>query len=39
MCVEEHTQYLEKVIIWAKVVENHAIFPFVIDGNLNSNNF
>jgi len=36
---EEHTQYPEKVNVWAGIVGDHIIGPFFIDGNLNGENY
>lgn len=36
---EEHTQYPEKVNVWAGIIGDHIIGPFFIDGNLNGDNY
>src|SRR5437588_198499 len=36
---EEHTQYPEKVNVWAGIVGNHIVGPFFIDGNLNGDKY
>lgn len=36
---EEHTQYPEKVNVWAGIVGDHIIGPFFINGNLNGDNY
>lgn len=36
---EEHTQYPQKVNVWAGIVGNHIIGPFFIEGNLNGDNY
>lgn len=33
---ESHTQYPEKVNVWAGIIQNQIIGPFFIEGNLNS---
>lgn len=34
-----HTQYNEKVNVWAGIIDSHLIGPFFIDGNLNATKF
>ncbi|VEN42073.1 unnamed protein product, partial [Callosobruchus maculatus] len=36
---EEHTQYPQKVNVWAGIVGNHIVGPFFIDGNLNGDKY
>lgn len=36
---EDHTQYPEKVNVWAGIAGDHIIGPFFIDGNLNGDNY
>lgn len=36
---EEHTQYPEKINVWAGIVGNHIVGPFFIDGNLNGDKY
>ncbi|CAH1115686.1 unnamed protein product [Psylliodes chrysocephalus] len=35
---DDHTQFSGKVNVWAEIVGNHIIGPFIIDGNLNGDN-
>lgn len=37
--MREHTQYPDKVNVWAQIVADHVISTFSIDGNLSGNNY
>lgn len=36
---EHHTQYPQKVVVWAGIVKNKIIEPYFFDGNVNGQNY